>query len=79
MPDASGYSVYYDQAGKYALLATTTDASFSDGGLTSGQTYCYAVAAYRLCDDGMTIGSDPGETVCITIPSKRGGGGKPRK
>jgi hypothetical protein len=51
---ATGYNVYYDQAGKAQLVAdagnTTT---FIDAGLTNGVEYCYKVTAYdATCESG---------------------------
>jgi hypothetical protein len=49
--EATGYNLYYDQAGKTQLVAdagnTTT---FTDTGLTNGNEYCYKVTAYYDCD-----------------------------
>ncbi|MCG6947372.1 MAG: hypothetical protein LJE93_00440, partial [Acidobacteria bacterium] len=51
---ATGYKVYYDQAGKAQLVAdvgnTTT---YLDSGLTNGVEYCYEVTAYdATCESG---------------------------
>ncbi|MGD2049903.1 MAG: multiheme c-type cytochrome, partial [Chloroflexota bacterium] len=53
---ATGYNVYYDQAGKAQLVAdagnTTT---FTDTGLTNGVEYCYKVTAYdATCESGFS-------------------------
>lgn len=53
---ATGYKVYYDQAGKAQLVAdagnTTT---FVDTGLTNGVEYCYKVTAYdATCESGFS-------------------------
>jgi hypothetical protein len=53
---ATGYNVYYDQAGKAQFIAdagnTTT---FIDTGLTNGVEYCYKVTAYdATCESGFS-------------------------
>lgn len=53
---ATGYKVYYDQAGKAQLVAdvgnTTT---YIDTGLTDGVEYCYKVTAYdATCESGFS-------------------------
>ena len=70
---ATGYNVYYDQAGKAQLVAdagnTTT---FIDTGLTNGVEYCYKVTAYdATCESGFSnilcaIPTNPGQA---TIPA----------
>ena len=64
---ATGYNVYYDQAGKAQLVAdagnTTT---FIDTGLTNGVEYCYKVTAYDAdCESGF------GNILCA-IPTNQG-------
>jgi hypothetical protein len=53
---ATGYKVYYDQAGKAQLLADAGNAtSFTDSGLTNGVEYCYKVTAYdATCESGFS-------------------------
>jgi hypothetical protein len=48
----TGYTVYYDQAGKSQLLADAgLNTSFTDTGLTNGQQYCYKVTSnYADCE-----------------------------
>jgi hypothetical protein len=53
---ATGYNVYYDQAGKAQLVAdagnTTT---YVDTGLTNGVEYCYKITAYdATCESGFS-------------------------
>jgi len=53
---ATGYNVYYDQAGKAQLIAdagnTTT---YVDSGLTNGVEYCYTVTGYDgTCEAGFS-------------------------
>ena len=53
---ATGYKVYYDQAGKAQLVAdaggTTT---YLDSGLTDGVEYCYKITAYdATCESGFS-------------------------
>jgi hypothetical protein len=53
---ATGYKVYYDQAGKAQLVAdaggTTT---YLDSGLTDGVEYCYKITAYDAsCESGFS-------------------------
>jgi hypothetical protein len=44
---ATGYKVYYDQAGKAQLVADAGNTTaFTDSGLTDGVEYCYKVTAY---------------------------------
>ena len=53
---ATGYNVYYDQAGKAQFIAdagnTTT---YTDTGLTNGVEYCYKVTAYdAICESAFS-------------------------
>jgi hypothetical protein len=64
---ATGYKVYYDQAGKAQLVAdagnTTT---FVDTGLTNGVEYCYKVTAYdATCESGFS-------NILCAIPENQG-------
>lgn len=50
-----GYRIYYAQGGKYSLRATVTGGTvktYTDTGLKAGQSYTYAITAYRNCGDG---------------------------
>ena len=49
---AKGYRVYYKTSknGKWQALTTTKNTSFTKTGLKSGQTYYFAVKAYRKVD-----------------------------
>ena len=63
----TGYNVYYDQAGKSALIAdagaTTT---FTDNGLTNGNEYCYKVTSYdSTCESGFS-------NILCAIPNGQG-------
>jgi hypothetical protein len=51
---ATGYKVYYDQAGKARLVADAGDAArYIDTGLTNGVEYCSKVTAYNAtCESG---------------------------
>ncbi|MGV7229976.1 MAG: hypothetical protein ACQ9IQ_15125 [Nitrospirales bacterium] len=51
---ATGYKVYYDQAGKAQLVADVGNTvTYLDTGLTNGVTYCYKVTAYdATCESG---------------------------
>jgi hypothetical protein len=52
---ATGYKVYYDQAGKAQLRADVgNNTSFVDTGLTNGQEYCYKVTAYTECESAFS-------------------------
>ncbi len=56
-PQVTGYSVYYDQAGKAQLVASVgTVTSFTDSGLTNGQEYCYTVTSHTDsgCESGLS-------------------------
>jgi hypothetical protein len=77
--DAAGYRVYLVQSGKYQLVADTTETSFKDRNVSSGNTYCYVVTAYAACDDGSELESDYSAQACATLASSGGGGGKPPK
>jgi hypothetical protein len=64
---ATGYNVYYDQAGKAQLVAdagnTTT---YLDTGLTNGVEYCYKVSAYdATCESGFS-------NILCAIPQTQG-------
>jgi hypothetical protein len=52
--DATGYNVYYDQAGKAQLVADAgSTTTYLDTGLTDGVEYCYKVTAYNAtCESG---------------------------
>jgi hypothetical protein len=59
---ASGYKVYYEQAGKVQLVADTGGATtYVDTGLTNGMEYCYVVGAYNG-----TCESDLSNVLCAT-------------
>jgi hypothetical protein len=51
---ATGYNVYYDQAGKAQLVVDAGDTTtHTDTGLTNGVEYCYKVTAYdATCESG---------------------------
>ncbi|MGD8397219.1 MAG: multiheme c-type cytochrome [Anaerolineae bacterium] len=53
---ATGYNVYYDQAGKAQFIADAgIDMSFVDTSLTNGEEYCYKVTAYDAnCESGFS-------------------------
>jgi hypothetical protein len=64
---ATGYNVYYDQAGKAQWIAdaggTTT---YLDTGLTNGVEYCYKVTAYdATCESGFS-------NILCAIPNNQG-------
>jgi hypothetical protein len=63
---ATGYNVYYDQAGKAQLITdagnTTT---YVDGGLQNSLEYCYKVTAYANCESGFS-------NVLCAIPNNQG-------
>jgi hypothetical protein len=64
---ATGYNVYYDQAGKAQLVANAGNTTtYLDGGLTNGVEYCYKVTAY----DG-SCGS-PFSNILCAIPNNQG-------
>ncbi len=46
--DLAGYNVYWSDSynGKYSLLGSTQNTSFTDDGVVNGQRYYYAVTAY---------------------------------
>ncbi len=51
---ATGYNVYYDQAGKAQFIADAGNTlTYLDTGLTNGIEYCYMVTAYNdTCESG---------------------------
>jgi hypothetical protein len=53
---ATGYKVYYDQAGKAQLVADAgTTTTYLDTDLTNGMEYCYKVTAYDdTCESGFS-------------------------
>jgi hypothetical protein len=53
---ATGYNVYYDQAGKAQLVADAGNSlTYPDTGLTNTQEYCYKVTAYdATCESGFS-------------------------
>jgi hypothetical protein len=67
---ATGYKVYYDQAGKAQLVADAGNSTtYLDGGLTNGVEYCYKVTAYdATCESGFS------EILCAT-PQNQGQSG----
>jgi hypothetical protein len=64
---ATGYNVYYDQAGKAQLVADAgNNTSYVDAGLTNGVEYCYKLTAYdATCESGYS------DIVCTT-PQNQG-------
>ena len=64
---ATGYRVYYDEAGKAQLVADVGNLlTYTDTGLTNGQEYCYKVAAYDDSCESAYSG-----VVCVT-PQNQG-------
>jgi hypothetical protein len=65
---ATGYKVYYDQAGKAQFRADAGDTtSFTDTGLSNGLQYCYKVTAYNVtCESGFS-------NILCAIPVPGGG------
>ncbi len=61
---ADGYNVYYSQNGKYTFITSTTSTSFKDTKLTSRQTFCYAVTAFKTCQDESKIESGFSNEAC---------------
>jgi hypothetical protein len=64
---ATGYKVYYDQAGKAQLVADVGDTTtHTDTGLTNGVEYCYKVTAYdATCESGYS-------NILCAIPNSQG-------
>jgi hypothetical protein len=69
---ATGYKVYYDQAGKAQLVHDTVNdpdpltTAFIDTGLTNGVEYCYKVTAYdATCESGFS-------SILCAIPTNQG-------
>ena len=66
---ATGYNVYYDQAGKSQFVADAGNtATFVDTGLTNGIEYCYEVTAYdATCESAFS-------NILCAIPTTQGPG-----
>jgi hypothetical protein len=64
---ATGYNVYYDQAGKAQLVADAqNNTTYLDTGLTNGVEYCYKVTAYdATCESGFS-------NILCAIPTNQG-------
>jgi hypothetical protein len=64
---ATGYNVYYDQAGKAQLVADAGNTlTFTDSGLTNGVEYCYKVTGYDdTCESGYS-------NILCAIPQSQG-------
>jgi hypothetical protein len=65
--DVTGYTVYYDQAGKSQFIESVgLVTSYLDTGLTNGQEYCYMVTATTAsCESGFS-------NVLCAIPNAQG-------
>lgn len=64
--EVTGYNVYYSQSGKYTLLASTPEKTYTDRGLKPGHTACYVVTAYNTWPDGTYLESDYSNEACAT-------------
>jgi hypothetical protein len=63
---ATGYKVYYDQAGKAQLVAEVGNTTHIDAGLTNGVEYCYKVTAYdATCESGFS-------NIVCAVPENQG-------
>jgi hypothetical protein len=63
---ATGYRVYYDQAGKAQLVAEVGNTTHIDAGLTNGVEYCYKVTAYdATCESGFS-------NIVCAVPENQG-------
>jgi hypothetical protein len=64
---ATGYNVYYDQAGKAQFVADAgNNITYLDTGLTNGVEYCYKVSAYdATCESGFS-------NILCAIPTTQG-------
>jgi hypothetical protein len=64
---ATGYNVYYDQAGKAQFVANAGNTTtFIDSGLSNGMEYCYKVTAYdATCESGFS-------NILCAIPTNQG-------
>jgi hypothetical protein len=63
--DAEGYNIYFSQGGKYTFVKSTTSTSIKITKLQSRQTFCYAVTAYKTCDEN-PLESDYSNEACAT-------------
>jgi hypothetical protein len=70
---ATGYRVYYDQAGKSQLVADAgNNTTYLDAGLTNGTEYCYKITAYdATCESGFSniLCAIPQTTGLTTVPA----------
>lgn len=71
---ASGYQLYRapSKSGTYKLIKDTTAKSFSNTGLTAGDTYYYKVRAYRKKGTQKVYGSFSAVTAVKPVPSTPG-------
>jgi hypothetical protein len=65
-PLAASYNIYYSVAGKFNLITSTTQTSYNDRNVVSGQTYCYVISAVSDCG---AEGPYSAET-CTTAPAR---------
>ncbi len=67
-PSVAAYNLYYDQAGKAQLVASSlTGTTYTDSGLTNGNDYCYKVTT----TDGASCESGFSNILCA-IPNNQG-------
>jgi hypothetical protein len=74
--DNPGFRLYYDQAGKAQLVTECADCtSYTDIGLTNGETYCYKAASHNdTCESGFSnilcaTPTQPGQADFIGVDS----------
>ena len=69
--DLSGYNVYTNFSGSWALLFTTSELSYENNTLTNGANYTFKVAAYDASGyegfNSTTVDASPSERPSITI------------
>jgi hypothetical protein len=64
---ATGYNVYYAQGGKYSFRAKVTGTNYTDTGLTTGNTYCYAVSTFVNCEGQEVESETYSPPVCTVL------------
>ena len=72
---AAGYEIYRSTSasGTYSLITSTTGASYTDAGLTTGTTYYYKIRSYTMSGTTKVYGSYSGIASVKPIPATPSG------
>ncbi len=65
--DAEGYNVYYSQNEKYSFITSTTQTTYKDTKLRTGQVFYYVVTAYKTCPSGTVVESGYSNEAFATV------------